>query len=78
MKYIPAVKVIDKHFNTVKYEMSWSNEAKENYQAALNEATAIASNKTKERNPIVRADGYEFPVPKYEPVVLKEVEMVEK
>lgn len=75
-KYIPAVKVIDKHFNSLTYEMSFGTTPRGSYQEALNDATELVLRKKAEK-PIVHVDGFEYPKPRYKPVVLKEVVMQE-
>lgn len=74
-KYIPAIKVVD-HFNATKYELSWSTEASDSYQDALNHATELRRVKLREK-PITRVDGLEFRDKSVTPVVLKEVVMKE-
>jgi len=75
-KYIPGVFVEDNHFKHTYYDFSWRTEGCDEYQDALIKATQLSIEKSKEEA-IKRVDGFEYPKPRYTPVVLKQVVMQE-
>lgn len=73
-KYVPAIK-IESH-GKITYQTSFSCQAFDSYQDALNDATEKTIRKREEPR-ITRPDGFVFPAPKCTPVVLKEVKLKE-